>query len=201
MRQSTLEQSGYKIGVANPRTLDFVVVGSRRALDRMGKTLSGKCSMREPHRLRFGNHCERHAELLNRTVSVGTDSDGKRYVRIEPDIRHAELVLRDLGVEGCMRKPLTTPGLKLDEREFALRETEVPLEATDALRYKSCIMFSQDRADLGEPVKCLARSMAKPTPGSLREFKKVARYLLRTKYMALHLLVSSNFSKQHLDLR
>ena len=166
------------------------MVGSRRALDRMGKTLSGKCYMREPHRLGFGNHCERHAELLNRTVSVGTDSDGKRYVRIEPDIRHAELVLRDLGVEGCKGKPLTTPGFKLDERELALRETEVPLEATDATRYKSCVMglsyLSQDRADLGEPVKCLARTMAKPTPGSLREFKKVARYLLRTKYMPIH---------------
>ena len=47
--------------------------------------------------------------------------------------------------------------------------------------------FSQVRADLGEPVKCLARSMAKPTPGSLRELKKVARYLLGTKHMALHL--------------
>ena len=71
---------------------DFVVVGSRRALDRMGKTLSGKYSMRESHRLGFGNHCERHSELLNRIVSVGTDSDGRRYVRIEPDNRHAELV-------------------------------------------------------------------------------------------------------------
>ena len=71
---------------------DFVVVGSRRAWYQMGKTLSGKYSMRESHRLGFGNHCERHAELLNRIVSVGTNSDGWRYVRIEPDIRHAELV-------------------------------------------------------------------------------------------------------------
>ena len=47
--------------------------------------------------------------------------------------------------------------------------------------------FSQDRADLAEPVKSLARSMAKPTPGSLRDLKKVARYLLGTKHMAQHL--------------
>ena len=56
------------------------------------KTFSGKYSMRESHRLGFGSHCESHAELLNRIVSVGTDSDGRRFVRIEPDIRHAELV-------------------------------------------------------------------------------------------------------------
>ena len=60
--------------------------------------------------------------MLNRIASVGTDSDGRRYVRIEPDIRHAELVLRDLGLEGNKVKPLMTPGFKLDERELALRE-------------------------------------------------------------------------------
>ena len=167
-RQATLEQGGYKIGVANPALFcnaaercrggahgdDFVVVGSRRALDRMGKTLSWKYTMRESHRFGFGNRCERHAELLNRIVSVGTNSDGRRYVRIEPDIRHAELVLRDLGLEGSKVKPLTTPGFKLDERELALRVTEVPLESEDATRYRSCVMrlsyLSQDRADLGE---------------------------------------------------
>ena len=53
--------------------------------------------------------CE-NAELLNRIVSVGTDSDGRRYVRIEPDIRHAVLVLNDFGLEGSKAKPLTTPG-------------------------------------------------------------------------------------------
>ena len=88
-------------------------------------------------------------------------------------------------------KPLTTPGFKLDEKELALRETEIPLESADATRYRSCVMrlsyLSQDRADLGEPVKCLARSMAKQTPGGLRDLKKVARYWLRTKHMALHL--------------
>ena len=117
--EATLEQGGYKIVVANLALFynavercrggvhgdDFVVVGSRRALDQMGKILSGKYSMRESHRVGFSNHYGRHAELLNRTVSVGTESDGGRYVRIEPDIRHAELVLRDLGLEGCKVKP------------------------------------------------------------------------------------------------
>ena len=47
--------------------------------------------------------------------------------------------------------------------------------------------LSQDRADMGEPVKCSARSMAKPTPGNLRNLKKGPRCLLRTKHMALQL--------------
>ena len=137
--QATLEEGGYKIGVANPALFhrsddgsrggdhgdDFAVVRSRRALDRMEKTLSGKYSIRETHRLGFGSHCERHAELLNRIVSVGTDSDGRRYVMIEPDIRHEELVLRNLGLKGSKAKPLTTPGFKVDETELALREKDV----------------------------------------------------------------------------
>ena len=78
--------------------------------------------------------------MLNRIVSVGTDSDGRRYVRIEPDIRHAELVLRNLGLEGSKAKPLTTPGFKVDEKELALREKEVPLDSQGATRYGSCVM-------------------------------------------------------------
>ena len=81
----------------------------------------------------------------------------------------------------CSETWATTPGFKVDERELALREKEVPLDSGDAMRYRSCVMrlsyLALDRADLGEPVKCLARSMAKPTPGSLRDLKKVARYL------------------------
>ena len=60
------------------------------------------------------------------------------------------------------------------------------------------VVFTHDRADFGEPVKCLARSLAKPTPGSLRDLKKVARYLLGTKHMAFHLF-RQTFSKQHVD--
>ena len=90
--QATLEEGGCKVGVANPALFhrsedgsrggvhgdDFAVVGSRRALD-LGLEVT--------------------VELLNRVVSVGTDSDGRRYVRVEPYIRHAELVLRNLGLE------------------------------------------------------------------------------------------------------
>ena len=58
------------------------------------------------------------------------------------------------------------------------------------MSYRSCVMmlsfFALGRADLGEPVKCLARSMAKPTPGSFRDLKKGARFLLGTKLLALH---------------
>ena len=79
--QATLEQGGYKIGVANPALFynaeercpggvhgdDFVVVGSRVLHARNTPTW-------------FWESYERHAELLSRVVSVGTNSDGRRYV-------------------------------------------------------------------------------------------------------------------------
>ena len=37
--------------------------------------------------------------------------------------------------------------------------------------------LSQDRADISEAVKCLARSMAKPREASMQELKRLARYL------------------------
>ena len=48
--------------------------------------------------------------------------------------------------------------------------------------------FALDRADVRER----ERSMAKPTPGSLRDLKKVARLLI---------FVATNVSEVHLNLR
>ena len=186
--QATLEEGGYKVGVANPALFhskdgsrggvlgDDFAVGLTSCIGPDGKDLVWQVF---------------HARVAESIVSVGTDSDGRRYVRIEPDIRHAELVLSNLGLEGSKAKPLTTPGFKVDEKKLALSEKEVPLDSQGGTRYRSCVMrlsyLALDRADLGEPVKCLARSMAKPTPGSLRDLKKVARYLLGTRHMDLHL--------------
>ena len=51
---------------------------------------------------------------------------------------------------------MTTPGFKVDEKELALREKEVPLDSQGATRYRSCVVrlsyLALDRADLGEPV-------------------------------------------------
>ena len=86
---------------------------------------------------------------------------------------------------------MTTPGFKVDEKELASREKEVPLDSGDGYEvqelYHEVVVPCLDRAELGEPVKCLARSMAKPTPRSFRDLKKVARSLLGTKQLALHL--------------
>ena len=89
---------------------DFFVVAGRVALDHLGNILASKYSVRESHRLGFGRHCVRHAQILNRIVSLGVDESGQRFVKIEPDARHAELVLRELGFTGKKVNTLTIPG-------------------------------------------------------------------------------------------
>ena len=71
---------------------------------------------------------------LNRIVSVGTNSDGRWYVRIEADIRNAELVLRDLGLEGRKVKPLTTVGSdRCNEVQELCHEVVVPFPGSSRL--------------------------------------------------------------------
>ena len=100
---------------------------------------------------------------------------------IEPDLRHVQLVLQDLGLNNENTKALTTPTIKIDEAEVERRRHEQPLDKGTTTIYRSCVMrlsfLSQDRADLAEPVKTLARQMAKPTQGAMHDLKRVARYL------------------------
>ena len=102
-----LSSEGYSIGRANPALFynvarkslagvhgdDFVVVVERSALNKLSETLASKYSVRESHRLGFGAHCCREATVLNRVISVGVGDDGWKFLWIEPDARHSELVL------------------------------------------------------------------------------------------------------------
>ena len=40
-----------------------------------------------------------------------------------------------------------------------------------------CAYLAQDRVDISEALKCLARTMSKPRAGHMTKLKRVARYL------------------------
>ncbi len=87
----------------------------------MKKTLESKYSVPESHRLGFGDHCMRTATVLNRVVVLGHDQDGRKFLRLEPDARHTELILKSLGLDGKETKSVATPGAKLTEEEVIRR--------------------------------------------------------------------------------
>jgi len=200
--QELLQTGGYEVGVANPALFynrsnggrgavhgdDFYVLGSRKAIDEMSELLSSKYSMRESHRLGFGEHCDKSATILNRVVSVGVE-DGRRFVQVEPDQRHVEIILEALGLKKEKTKGVVTPSAKLSEAEWDRRRLSPPLSPSRTTSYRSCVMrasfLGQDRPDIAETVKTLAQGMASPRESHWEDLKRLGRYLLQEPTMAL----------------
>ena len=200
--QGVLKEGGYAVGKANPALFwnrarrargavhgdDFYVLGNRAAIDAMAELLKSKYDVRESHRLGFGSHCSRQASVLNRIVTLGHDGDGRKFVQIEPDARHTELILRALGLTKAS-KPISKPGVKVTDAEHEKRKLEPKLVGGEVKVYRSAVMrasfLAQDRADLGEAVKSLAQGMSSPTRAHMADLKILGRYLVGKPHLAL----------------
>ena len=160
---------------------DFYVLGPVEAVNKMKELLGTKYQMREAHRLGFTEGCSRAATVLNRIVELG-ETDGRRWVRIEPDRKHVELILQAVGMKLGSSNGVSTPSVKPTDTQAALLQTSAELSAEDAT-YRSSVMrasfLSQERADLGETVKRLAQGMASPRMAHWEMLKRLARYLLQ----------------------
>ena len=120
--------------------------------------------------------------VLNRVVSYCERSGVVTY---EPDPRHAEMVLKQLDLETC--KPVRTPGEKQSAQDVATRMSLPTVPPDRVSFYRSLVMriafLSQDRPDLSEATKCLARRMAGPNESDFKDLKRLGRYLRGTTRM------------------
>ena len=114
----TLKAAGYKQGVANPCLFwnpdtdvsimvhgdDFVAVGDPEELKKTQKVLNDKYQIKVET---LGGACEDSKEIriLNKVIRYTEDG-----IELEADPRHAELVVRQLGLEEAKASP--TPGVK-----------------------------------------------------------------------------------------
>ena len=116
---------------------------------------------------------DKEARILNRLIRV-TD-DGWEY---EADQRHAELIIKTLGMEES--KPVVSPGE--DAKAWEEEEDEQVLEEDKATEYRGLAAranyLALDRADIQYAVKELCRAMSKPTRGDRKALKRLARYLV-----------------------
>ena len=194
-----MKSGGFTVGVANPALFlneedncrgavhgdDFYVLGPTYAVDKVKDMLNHKYQMRESHRLGFGEGCTRKATVLNRVVSLG-ETGGRRWVRIEPDKRHIELIVEGVGLN-MNSAGVTTPSIKQTDAQAAALasalETSADLSPKDASRYRSGVMrasfLAQERADIAEAVKRMAQGMAKPKLAHWEWLKRLARYLIK----------------------
>ena len=100
----------------------------------------------------------------------------KSGIEIEADLRHAEIIVQQLGLENA--KPLSNPLAD----EVKRPDDEIELNANYTTQYKSIVAranyLAADRTDIQYAVKTLATSMAKPTNGDWQKLKRLGRYLV-----------------------
>ena len=118
---------------------------------------------------------DRAMEVLHRTVRV-IDTE---LMEIDADQKHVPQLLKDLGL--TQSNIVKTPRMKLSASEAETIENSPLLDGEQATTFRSgtmrCAYLAQDRVDISEAIKCLARAMSKPRAGHMTQLKRVARYL------------------------
>ena len=109
--------------------------------------------------------------LLNRALRW--EEWGLQY---EPDARHSEIIVRELGLSSG--RSVGTPGVK--SKLETLREGDT-LDAAESTQYRALVAranyIAQDRAEIQFAVKELARGMSAPTVEHWAALKRLGRYL------------------------
>ena len=151
---------------------DFVSVGNRAAMAKFRKQLERRFEIKTKV-IGTGDDEDGVGKVLNRVISV-TD-DGWEY---EPDQRHAEIIIDELGLKEA--RSATTLGE--DEKKWEEEENEVPLLSNMASKFRSIAArinyLAADRPDIMYGAKEACRQMANPTEGGWKMIKRIGRYLV-----------------------
>ena len=177
---------GFKQGVYNPCLYthphwklkvmvhgdDFVTVGKPKNVEIFEKQISERFEIKTSKVGRYEG-CAKEARVLNRVIRW-TDT-GWEY---EPDQRHAELIMEDLGMSEA--KAVSTPSEP--EKRWEEEENQQVLEGAKATQFRKVAArlnyLAADRPDLMFAAKEVCRKMAVPTVGGWKKLKRVARYLV-----------------------
>ena len=104
-----------------------------------------------------------------------------QYLDIEPDLRHAPLIISESGCN-TNTKAVSTPQEKLQDKLVLDGRRSPILKKDAATRYRSaCVRLSylaKDRLDLAETAKHLAQRMSEPREFDFNPLKRAARYLV-----------------------
>ena len=173
---------------------DFTCSGSEEDLAWLEEKMKEKFEIKVEI---LGPDARRHKQeirVLNRVLRWT-----KEGIQYEPDQRHAEIVVRELGLTEA--KKVTTPGCREDagkagppcidgptvtQRDMDPECTALPagplLPPLEARAYRGVSArlnyLAQDRADIQFACKEAARRMAKPAEGDWALLKRVGRYLV-----------------------
>ena len=158
---------------------DFMALADQDVVDEFEQLLASKYEYKKTANLGFEAGDDREAVFLNRVITL--ECGRPRRVIIEPDARHAQLIVKELGLQTA--RGVETPAEKLSSEQQLVDAKSPPLDPKTASQFRSVCMraaySAQDRADLNEATKTLARSMQQPTEASMRRLRRLAKYLIK----------------------
>ena len=143
-------------------------VGSRVATSQFRKKLENRFEIKTKM-IGTGMEESMEGKVLNRVIRV--TADGWEY---EPDQRHAEMIIAELGLQDA--KVAST-----DEKKWEEDENEAPLRSDMASRFRSIAArinyLAADRPDLMYSAKEACRQMSSPTEGGWKMLKRIGHIL------------------------
>ena len=115
-------------------------------------------------------HDDKKMTILNRCIEWR-----KNEIWYEADPRHAEILIRELGLKG--KRAVVTPGVKMAINE----EDDKHLDPSAATRYRQliarCNFVAQDRPDVQYAVKEAAKGMSSPKKLDWEKLVRIGQYL------------------------
>lgn len=157
---------------------DFTPLGSDDALDWFRKTVDkkqgGRYEISHKGRFRPDKNDDKCVRLLNRVIEWTPEG-----VLYEADQRHAEIIVKLLGVSG--KSSLSTPGERWYPKSCSDEQLK-ELDTSQGQRYRAvaaCANYlAQDRSDIRDAVKELRRHMSTPRNIDYDQFLRFGRYLI-----------------------
>ena len=150
---------------------DFTVLSDRAGIDFVHAAMKKKYIVKLRGVLGPEHGDDKEIRILNRVLRY-TESG----LELEADQRHAEILVRDIGVMGS--KGVNTPGVK--ERGESLLKSQA-LRPEDARVFRMLVArgnyLAQDRPDIQFSVKELSRAMSSPSQADWVALKRLGRYL------------------------
>jgi hypothetical protein len=153
---------------------DFTTTGRQQYLDKFRNLMAGWYLMTVKGVLGPEAGDKKELCILNRRLRVERDA-----LVYEPDPKHLQLLCDEFGLQQSS-KGLDSPFSKEDGK--ALQGDDEELESGEATKFRAMAArasyIAQDRVDVMFASKEVCRDMSRPTVGSMRKLKRLARYLL-----------------------
>ena len=115
---------------------------------------------------------------MNRTIRW-TDI----WIEYEPDQRHADIIIKEMGMEGS--KPSASPGAAETPEEAKVMAASPETASSDATAYRGLAarikFLEQDIPILQFAAKKLSEKMSRPRDADWLKLTRAAKYLLRAK--------------------